>query len=86
VSLAGSGVALEDDGVSDPRLIEQPEAASASTAIEIGTRRRDAPDQRWATGMTIDTKYSRTNNKLIGSATRRKIQPPKTKTRARGPR
>ena len=32
VSLAGSGVA-DEDGVSDPRLIEQPEAASATRKI-----------------------------------------------------
>jgi hypothetical protein len=60
VSLAGSGVA-EEDGVSEPRLIEQPETASAISATEQGARNRqhDAPDQDWTAGMAIDAKYSR---------------------------
>src|SRR5215813_2368313 len=78
VSLAGSGVAEDDEGVSDPRLIEQPPTASAMNAI-AGARRRAAPDQRSAIAMVIDAKYSRANNSPIRSAPRRKIQPPKNK-------
>src|SRR5262249_40809170 len=47
---------------------------------------RDARDQRWVTPIAIGTNDSHANNKLIGSAARLKMQPPKTKTRARGPR
>ena len=65
VSFAGSGAALEDDVVNDPRLIEQPEAASAIRAIVIGARRRDAPDQKSATPIAIDTNNSRSQRLLV---------------------
>ena len=38
VSLAGSGVAEEDEGVSDPRLIEQPEMMNATSTIALVER------------------------------------------------
>ncbi len=66
VSFAGSGAADEDDVVSDPRLIEQPEAVSAINAI-AGARRRDPSGQRWAIPIAIDTNYSRLPH-LIGNA------------------
>jgi hypothetical protein len=89
VSLAGSGAA-DEEGVSDPRLIEQPEATSANNAVAaigpLAARRRVTPDQKCATGMAIDRNtHAQTISPLVARHAA-KYSRPKQKRGPEGPR
>src|SRR5690348_13075141 len=66
VRRAGSGSDVEE-GVSDPRLIEQPDSATAISATQAGPRGegRETPECRRETGLAISAKMLLRDRRMI---------------------